>query len=41
MVEERTHFRSREQPPSRVSVQNMDVDEEEEEWYMDVEEDDI
>jgi hypothetical protein len=35
MVEERTHSRAREQRPSRVPVQNMDVnvdvDEEEEE----------
>jgi hypothetical protein len=43
MAEERTHSRAQEQRPSRVSVQNMDVDEddEEEEWYLDVEEDDI
>jgi hypothetical protein len=26
MAEERTHSRAREQLPSRVSVQNMDVD---------------
>jgi hypothetical protein len=43
MTEERTHSRAREQRPSRVSVQNVDVDEndEEEEWHLDVEEDDI
>jgi hypothetical protein len=26
MVEERTHSRAREQPPSRVRIKNMDVD---------------
>jgi hypothetical protein len=31
MAEERTHSRAREQRPSRVSVQNMDVDEDHEE----------
>jgi hypothetical protein len=45
MAEERTHSRAREQRPSRVSVQNMDVDVDEddevEEWHLDVEEDDI
>jgi hypothetical protein len=43
MVEERTHSRAREQRPSRIPVQNVDVDEddEEEEWYLDVEEDNI
>jgi hypothetical protein len=43
MAEERTHSRDREQRPSRISVQNVDVDEddEEEEWHLDVKEDDI
>jgi hypothetical protein len=43
IVEERTHSRAREQRPSRIPVQNVDVDEddEEEEWYLDVEEDNI
>jgi hypothetical protein len=45
MAEERTHSRAREQRPSRVPVQNMnvDVDEdgEEEEWHLNVKEDDI
>jgi hypothetical protein len=43
MVEERTHSRAREQRPSRIPVQNMDVDEddEEEEWHLNVEEDDF
>jgi hypothetical protein len=43
MAEERTHFRARYQRPSRISVQNMDVDVDEddkvEEWHL--EEDDI
>jgi hypothetical protein len=43
MAEEKTHSRAREQRPSHISVQNMDVDEddEEEEWHQDVEMDDI
>jgi hypothetical protein len=43
MTEERTHSRAREQRPSRISVQNVDVDEDDEveEWHLDVEEDDI
>jgi hypothetical protein len=45
MAEERIHSRAREQPPSRIPVQNMDVDEdeeeEEEEWHLNVEKDDI
>jgi hypothetical protein len=43
MAEERTHFRAREQRSSRVSVQNVDVDEDDkvEEWHLDVEKDDI
>jgi hypothetical protein len=45
IAEERTHSRAREQRPSRVLVQNMDVDvdedEEVEELHVDVEEDDI
>jgi hypothetical protein len=45
MAEERTHSQAREQRPSRISVQNVDVgvdeDDEEEEWHLDVEEDDI
>jgi hypothetical protein len=45
MAEERTHSRAREKRPSLVSIQNMDVDvdenEEKEEWHLDVEEDDI
>jgi hypothetical protein len=43
MAEEKTHSRAREQRPSRTSVQNVDVDEdgEEEEWHLNVEEDDI
>jgi hypothetical protein len=42
-AEERTHSRAREQRPSRISVQNVDVDEDDEveEWHLDVEEDDI
>jgi hypothetical protein len=42
MAEERTHSRAREQPPSCVLVQNMDVDEDEEEegWHLYVDEDD-
>jgi hypothetical protein len=31
LIEEITHSRTREQPPTRVSVQNVDEDEEEEE----------
>jgi hypothetical protein len=43
MAEERTHSRAQEQGPSRIPIQNVDVDEddEEEEWHLDVEEDDI
>jgi hypothetical protein len=45
MAEERTHSRAREQRPSRIPIQNMNVDvdedNEEEEWHLDVEEDDI
>jgi hypothetical protein len=43
MTEKITHSRAQEQPPSRVSVQNVDVDEDEKEkeWNLDVEEDDI
>jgi hypothetical protein len=43
MAEERTHSQAREQRPSRIPVQNVNVDEdnEEEEWHLDVEEDDI
>jgi hypothetical protein len=45
MAEERTHSRAREQRPSRISVQNVDVyvdeDDEVEEWHLDVEEDNI
>jgi hypothetical protein len=41
MAEERTQFRAREQRPSRVSIQNVDADDEVEEWHLDVEEDDI
>jgi hypothetical protein len=45
MAEERTHSRAREQQPSRFPIQNVDVDvnkdEEEEEWHLDVEKDDI
>jgi hypothetical protein len=45
MVEERTYSQAWEQRPSRISVQNMDVDvdeyDKEEEWHLDVEEDDI
>jgi hypothetical protein len=43
MVEERNHSRAREQRPSRISVQNVDMDvdenDKEEEWHLDVEED--
>jgi hypothetical protein len=31
LIEERTHSRAQEQPPTRVPVQNVDEDEEEEE----------
>jgi hypothetical protein len=47
MTEKRTHSRAREQRSSRAPVQNMDVDMdvdedgEEEEWHLDVEEDNI
>jgi hypothetical protein len=43
MVEKITQSRAREQPSSRVPVQHIDFDEdeEEEEWPLDVEEDDI
>jgi hypothetical protein len=45
MAEEIIHSRAREQPPSRIPVQNVDVDEdeqeEEEEWHLNVEKDDI
>jgi hypothetical protein len=43
MAEERTHSRAREQRSSRIWIQNIDVDEddEEEEWHQDVEVDDI
>jgi hypothetical protein len=43
MAEERTHSRDREQRSSRASVQNVDVDEdnEEEEWHLDAKEDEI
>jgi hypothetical protein len=45
MAEERIHSRAREQRPSRVSVQNVDVDVDEddkvEEWHLNVEKDDI
>jgi hypothetical protein len=41
MAEERTHSRAREQRPSRILVQNVDEDDEEEEWHLNVEEDDI
>jgi hypothetical protein len=45
MDEERTHSRAWEQRPSCVSVQNMDVDVDEndevEKWHLNVDEDDI
>jgi hypothetical protein len=43
MAAERTHSRAWEQRQYRILVQNVDVDEddEEEEWHLDVEEDDI
>jgi hypothetical protein len=43
MDEEKTHSRAREQRPSRIPVQDVNVfeDDEEEEWYLDVEKDDI
>jgi hypothetical protein len=45
MAEERTHSRTREQRPSRIPVQNVDMDvdedDEEKERHLDVEEDDI
>jgi hypothetical protein len=41
MTEEITHSRAREQQSSRISVQNVDEDDEDEEWHLDVEEDDI
>jgi hypothetical protein len=45
MTEKRTHSRAWEQRSSRVSVQNVDVDVDEdnevEEWHLNVEEDDI
>jgi hypothetical protein len=43
MIEKWTHSRAWEQPPSRISIQNMNVDknEDEEEWHVDVENDDI
>jgi hypothetical protein len=47
MTEERTHSRAREQRPSRVPKQNMDVDMDEDEeekvkeWHLDVKEDNI
>jgi hypothetical protein len=41
IAEERTHSWTRKQRPSRVLIQNMDVDDEEEEWHLNVEEDDI
>jgi hypothetical protein len=45
MTEERTHSRAWEQSSSRAPVQNMnvdvDMDEDDKEWHLDVEEDDI
>jgi hypothetical protein len=41
LTEERTYSRVREQPPTRVLVQNMDEDKEHKEWHLDVEDDDI
>jgi hypothetical protein len=43
MSEEKTHSQTREQLPSRVLIQNMNVvgDKEEEECHLDVEENDI
>jgi hypothetical protein len=41
MAEERTHSRAREQRSSRAPVQNMDEDNEEEGWHLNVEEDEI
>jgi hypothetical protein len=43
MTEKRTYSRAWEQPPSRISIQNMNVDEneDEEEWHLDVEKDDF
>jgi hypothetical protein len=43
MAEEKTHCRAREQRPSRIPVQDVDVfeDDEEKEWHLDVEKDDI
>jgi hypothetical protein len=39
MVEEKTHSRAREQRSSRAPVQNVNEDDEEEEWHLDVEDD--
>jgi hypothetical protein len=41
LAEERTHFWARERPPTHVPVHNIDEDLEEEEWHLDVEDDDI
>jgi hypothetical protein len=41
MAEERTHSRAREQLSSHAPVQNVDEDNEEEDWHLDVEDDDI
>jgi hypothetical protein len=41
LAEERTHSRAYEQQSTCVPVQNIDEDEEEEDWYLDVEDDDI
>jgi hypothetical protein len=43
MAKERTHSRAQEQRSSRAPVQNVDVDEdnEEEEWHLDAEENEI
>jgi hypothetical protein len=34
VLAQRTHFRAREQPPTCVSVHNVDENEEEEEWHL-------
>jgi hypothetical protein len=41
LTKKMTHSRAREQPPTCVPIQNMDEDEEEEEWHLNVEDDDI
>jgi hypothetical protein len=41
LTEKRTYSQAREQPTTRVLVQNVDEDKKKKEWHLDVEDDDM